>query len=122
MLVWSSTSDGYSQFSDAINPNYIAAGGGLGLAVYFGLAAFGAPVLLLYGTVKGLGQTMPQFVVTQFLGALFGRYVMARKFGAERWRQYALVLFAGFGCGTGLIMMFATGIKFLSSSVYQLAF
>ena len=94
----------------------------LGLITYMGLAAFGLPVLLLYGTVKGLGQSMPQMVVTQMIGALFGRYVMAKKFGPDRWRQYSVVLFAGFSCGVGLVMMFATGIKFLSSSVFQLVY
>lgn len=121
-LVWSSTNEGYSPFMEAINPAYIGAGLGLGLLIYMSLAFFGLPVLLLYGTVKGLNQTMPQFVVTQMAGALFGRYVMAKKFGPDRWRQYAVVLFAGFSCGVGLVMMFATGIKFLSSSVYQLAY
>ena len=72
--------------------------------------------------MKGLGQTMPQFVVTQMAGAIFGRYVMARIFGADRWRHYALVLAAGFACGTGLIMMFATGVRFLASAVFKLQY
>ena len=121
-LIFSSTNDGYSPFLEAINFNYIAAGGILGLITYFGLAAFGLPVLLLYGTVKGLGQSIPQFTVTQMLGALFGRYVMARKFGAERWRQYAVVLYAGFACGYGLIMMLSSGVRFLSSAVIDLPY
>lgn len=122
LLVWSSTSAGYSPFMDAIHWQYIAAGAGAGLLVYLGLGAFGLPLLLLYGTVKGLGQTMPQFVVTQMAGALFGRFVMEKRFGTHMWRQYALVLFAGFNCGAGLIMMFATGVKFLASSVFQLPY
>jgi hypothetical protein len=122
LLVWSSTSAGYSPFMDAIHWEYIAAGAGAGLLVYTGLGAFGLPLLLLYGTVKGLGQTMPQFVVTQMAGALFGRFVMEKRFGVYMWRQYALVLFAGFNCGAGLIMMFSTGVRFLASSVFQLPY
>ena len=76
---------------------------------YAGLASFGLPVLLLYGVVKGLGGSMPQFLLTQFAGALFGRYVMARRFGDQRWREYAVVLYAGYACGAGLLMMLATG-------------
>ena len=121
-LVWSSTNTGYSPFMDAIKPGVIAVGTGLGVVTYMTMAAFGWPVMLLYGTVKGLGQTMPQFLITQMAGAMFGRYVMAPKFGADRWREYSVVLFAGFGCGMGLVMMFATGIRFLASSVYQLAY
>ncbi len=122
ILIWTSTMGGYSPFMDAINGFYIAAGGVMGLVVYTTLSAFGLPMLLLYGTVKGLGQTLPQMVVTQMLGALFGRFVMAKKFGPDRWRQYAIVLSAGFGCGTGLIMMFSTGVRFLASAVYQKPF
>jgi hypothetical protein len=122
MLAYSATSAGFSPFMNAIVWEYIAAGAGAGVLVYVGLGAFGLPLLLLYGTVKGLGQTMPQFVVTQMIGALFGRLVMERRFGVTVWRQYALVLFAGFNCGAGLIMMFATGVKFLASSVFQLPF
>lgn len=122
LLVWSATKAGYSPFMDALKPWVIGTGLGLGVLTYAGLAAFGLPIMLLYGTVKGLGQTMPQFTVTQIAGAVFGRYVMAPRFGAQRWREYAVVLFAGFNCGAGLIMMFSTGIRFLASSVYQLPF
>jgi hypothetical protein len=122
LLVYSSTSAGYSPFMDAFNVTYLAAGGVLGIVTYMVLGFFGLPIMLLYGTVKGLNQTMPQFVITQFAGAIVGRYIMARIFTPERWRQYALVLAAGFACGVGLIMMFATGIKFLSSAVYQLPY
>jgi hypothetical protein len=121
-LIYSSTMSGYSPFSDAIVPSYIIAGGAVGMACYASLSAFGLPVLLLYGVIKGLGGGIPQMLVTQFAGALFGRYVMARRFGEERWRNYALVLVAGYGCGAGLIMMFASGIRFLSAAVFQLSF
>ena len=78
VLAYSATSAGFSPFMNAIVFGYITIGAGAGLGVYIGLAAFGLPMLLLYGTVKGLGQTMPQYVVTQMIGALFGRYVMER--------------------------------------------
>jgi hypothetical protein len=121
-LKMSSTVSGFSPFMEAIHPGYVAAGGVLGLSTYAGLAAFGLPVLLLYGVVKGLGGGLPQYLFTQFLGALFGRYVMARRFGEERWRNYATVLFAGYSCGAGLVMMFAAGVRFLSASVFQLSY
>ena len=51
---------------------------------------------------------MPQFVVTQFAGALFGRYVMARIFtlsvgGITHWSFLLPVALT--------VMMFATGVN-----------
>ncbi len=121
-VVFSSTAGGYSPFLDAIHPELIGAGAAVGLGVYAVLAAFGLPVLLLYGVIKGLGGSIPQMLVIEMLGALFGRYVMAPRFGADNWRQYAPVVFAGYACGAGLIAMFAVGARFLSASVYQLTY
>ena len=91
LLVWSSTLPGTARSWTPLT-DLSSAGGILGLLTYMTLGFFGLPIMLLYGTVKGLNQTMPQFVITQFAGAMFGRYVMARIFTPERWRQYALVL------------------------------
>jgi hypothetical protein len=122
MLIYSSTASGYSPFMDALHWEYIATGAGLGVLTYACMAGFGLPILLMYGTVKGLGQSIPQTVVTQFAGALIGRYLLARRFGDQQWRQYALVLFTGYNCGAGLVMMAATGIRFLASAVYKLPY
>ena len=74
------------------------------------------------GVVKGLGQSISQTLITELAGALFGRYVMAKRFGSARWRQISMVLLAGYGCGSGLVMMFAVGVKFLSAAVFQLPY
>ncbi|MBA3847642.1 MAG: peptide transporter, partial [Planctomycetes bacterium] len=121
-LAWSATISGFSPFLAALDPFIIGAGCILGLVSYAALAAFGLPVLLVYGVVKGLGGSPPQSMILMFLGALFGRYVMAKRFGEEPWRQYAPVLAAGYACGAGLIMMVAVGFKFLSASVFQLPY
>jgi hypothetical protein len=121
-LVYSSTVSGFSPFMESLHPAYIAAGGLLGLGSYAGLASLGMPVLLLYGLVKGLGGSIPQPLVTQFAGAVLGRFALARHFGEDRWRQYAPVLFAGYACGAGLITMFSVGIRFLTSAVFQLPY
>ncbi len=119
VLKFTATTAGYSPFMGALHWEYITIGLGAGLVTYFGLAFFGLPVLLLYGTVKGLGQSIPQHVLIQFCGAMFGRLVMEKKFGRQRWKQYALVLFPGFTCGMGLVMMASTGVKFLQSAIFQ---
>ncbi|MBA3684998.1 MAG: peptide transporter [Planctomycetes bacterium] len=121
-LILSSTQTGFSPFLAALKPAVIAAGGVTGMLSYAALSAFGLPVLLIYGVVKGLGGSIPQALIVQFAGALFGRFVMAKRFGPDRWRQFAPVLLAGYGCGAGLIMMFAVGIKFLSASIFQLPY
>jgi hypothetical protein len=121
-LAWSATISGFSPFIAALNLKVIGAGCAIGLVAYMGLAAFGLPVLLVYGVVKGLGGSPPQSMILMFLGALFGRYVLAKRFGEEPWRQYAPVLAAGYSCGAGLIVMVAVGIKFLSASVFQLPY
>ncbi len=121
-LVYTATTGGFSPFMEAVKPGIIAAGGVIGVATYAGLSAFGLPVLLLYGVVKGLGGSIPQYLLLQLVGALFGRYVLERRFGSERWRGYAPVLFAGYSCGAGLATAFAVGVKFLSASVFQLSF
>lgn len=120
-LIWSSTLSGFSPFIAALNPTFMIAGGVVGIATYAGLASFGLPVLLVYGVVKGLGQG-PHGLITQLFGALFGRYVMAKRFGEDRWRQYAPVVLAGYLCGAGLVMMFVVGIKFLSAAIFQLPY
>src|SRR5207249_556371 len=111
-LVLSSTVSGFSPFIAALNGKVIASGAFTGVVAYSGLAFFSLPVLLIYGVIQGLGQAIPQSIVTQFAGALFGRYVMAPRFGVDRWRNFAPVLFAGYACGAGLIMMFSVGIRF----------
>ena len=121
-LKYSSTVSGFSPFMSAINPWVIAAGGGVGIATYGVLSALSMPILLVYGVVKGLGQSLPQALILEFLGALFGRYVLAKRFGEDRWRQYAPIVLAGYMCGAGLIMMFSVGIKFLSASIFQLPY
>ena len=82
------------------------------------IAGFGLPVLLVYGIIRGLDQATPDVILPQFIGALLGRYYFAKRFG-EKWPQYSVVFFAGYGCGVGLIMMLSLGIVFMSKSVFQ---
>jgi hypothetical protein len=120
-LLYSSTMGGYSQFHEAFRPDYIGIGLVAGLLVFAALKFAGAPVLLLYGAVMGLNQTMPHVVIPQLVGALLGRYYFQKKFG-KQWRQYVPVLTAGYFCGAGLITIFCVGVMFLSKSVFKLPY
>jgi hypothetical protein len=122
-LIYSSTMPGgeHGQFATAFNWNYILAGLGIALLLYGGFARFGLPVLLFYGVVRGLDQTSPHVIIPQFIGALIGRYYFEKKFG-ENWKPYIVVFFAGYACGTGLVMMLSLGVVFMSKAVLQLQY
>jgi len=81
----------------------------------------GAPVMLTYGVVRGLGQSMPHAIIPQFIGALIGRYYFQKRLGLK-WRQYIPVVAAGFACGMGLITTVGVGITFLNKAVISLPY
>lgn len=86
------------------------------LALFVGFGYAGISTQYIYG---GLGAMngYPHTVVMIFLGACLGRFVFAKKFGQERWQNFAPILAVGFGAGMGLIGMFAIAINFLWVSV-----
>ncbi len=107
-----------SAFKQAFKVEYLSAGFLIAVFLFASLRFFGAPILLVYGLIRGLDQAAPHVIIPQFIGALLGRYYFAKKFG-DMWRHYIIVFFAGFSCGTGLIMMMALGLVFISKSVFQ---
>ncbi len=121
LLMQSSTLEGNSLFYQALNSFTVFSGMGLGLLTYALLSFFGLPVLLVYGIVRGLGQSTPHGLILEVLGAFLGRFFFLKRYG-KQWRQYAPVLLAGFSCGMGLMGMFAMGftliLKSLSSSSF----
>jgi hypothetical protein len=121
LLMQTSTLEGNSLFYQALNGLYVLSGVGLGVLAYTILSIFGLPVLLIYGVVRGLGQTSPHGHLLELLGALLGRFFFYKRFGAM-WRQYAPVLLAGFSCGMGLTGMFAMGLALILKSLGRLAY
>ena len=120
-IMYTATLGRYSQFQETFNWWYLMVGAGFGTLLFFVLWALHLPILLVYGVVRGLGQTMPHGVIPQFIGALIGKFYFQRKLGLT-WRQYIPVVAAGFGCGMGLITVLAVGINFLAKSVIKLPF
>jgi hypothetical protein len=108
-------------FEEAWKPLYFFCGGGFGVALFTLMASMGAPLMLTYGVVRGLGQTMPHAIIFQFTGALIGHFYFKKRLKLK-WRQYIPVVGAGFGCGMGLITTMGVGITFLSKSVIKLPF
>ena len=121
LLMQTSTLEGDSLFYQALNGNFVGAGLVFGLGTYMLLAVFGLPVLLIYGVVRGLGQSTPHGMILELLGALVGRFYFYKRYGAM-WRQYAPVLLAGFSCGMGLAGMFAMGCTLILKSLGRLAY
>jgi len=121
LLMQSSTLEGNAAFYQALNFVYVAAGVGLGVITYAILTLFGLPIMLVYGMVRGLGQTLPHGHILEVAGALLGRFFFLKRYGAM-WRQYAPVLLAGFSCGMGLTGMFAMGVTLILKSLGRLAY
>ncbi len=121
LLMQTSTLEGNSLFFQALSGWYVGAGTLLGLVTYFLLSVFGLPVLLVYGIVRGLGQSTPHGLILEVAGALIGRYYFFKRYGAM-WRQYAPVLLAGFSCGMGLMGMFSMGATLILKSLGRLAY
>jgi hypothetical protein len=119
-IVYSSTlpQGAGGDFARAFHPGFLILAMVIALLMYVGLARLGLPVLLFYGIVRGMDQSVPYAILPQFVGALLGRYYFAKKFG-ENWKLYIVVFFAGYTCGVGLIMMLSLGLVFISKSVFQ---
>ncbi len=121
LLMQTSTLEGNSLFYQALDWIYVLAGMGLGVVTYAILIMLGLPILLVYGMVRGLGQSTPHGLILEVVGALLGRFFFMKRYGAM-WRQYAPVLLAGFACGMGLTGMFAMGITLILKSLGRLAY
>ncbi|MFZ5571448.1 MAG: peptide transporter [Thermodesulfobacteriota bacterium] len=121
LLMQTSTLEGNSLFLQSLTGNYVLAGLGFGLLAYLLLNLMGLPVLLIYGIIRGLGQTTPHGMLLEVVGAFLGRFFFLKRYGAM-WRQYAPVLLAGFSCGMGLSGMFAMGFALIVKSLTRMAY
>ena len=120
-IIFSSTLGEYSIFEEAFKPKYLFFGVFFGVFLFGGMRLVAAPIMLTYGVVRGLGQSMPHAIIPQFIGALIGRYYFQKRLGLK-WRQYIPVVAAGFACGMGLITTVGVGITFLHKSVITLPY
>jgi hypothetical protein len=120
-IMFTATLGEFSIFEEAFNALFITIGTVFGALLFWVMSIVGAPVMLTYGVVRGLGQTMPHSVIPQFIGALLGRYYFQKRLGLK-WRQYIPVVSAGFACGMGLVTTVGVGITFLSKAALPLPF
>lgn len=120
-IIMTSTLGRFSQFEETFHWQYLVAGAGFGTVLFFVLYSMKLPIMLIYGMVAGLNLTTPHSVITQFIGALIGRYYFQRRMGLT-WRQYIPVVTAGFGCGVGLVTVFSVGFTFLTKAVITIPY
>jgi hypothetical protein len=121
LLMQTSTLEGNSLFFQALKGSYVLSGLGFGLVTYMVLFLFGLPIMLVYGVVRGLGQSTPHGLILEVIGAFLGRFFFLKRYG-KMWRQYAPVLLAGFSCGMGLTGMFAMGVTLILKSLGKLVY
>ena len=120
-IMMTATLGRFSQFKETFNWSYLGLGTLFGTGMFFILWTFKLPIMLIYGMVGGLNQTMPHGVIPQFIGALIGKFYFQKRLGLK-WRQYIPVVTAGFGCGVGLISILSIGLNFLAKAVIKIPY
>ncbi len=121
-LTASSTLEGSSPFMEALKFDVIAYGAAAGIASFAFLSFLGLPTLLVYGIVRGLNQTTPGGLIFEIIGALIGRWYLQRRFGHKKYKQYVMVIMAGFSAGVGLIGMGSVAIALIVKSTTTLGY
>jgi len=99
----------------------IASGFGIA-AISWGAVMIGkGPLTLFYGLVSGFSG-FPTGTYLMFAGAMLNQFYFFPKFGQQRWRRYAPVLLAGYGCGMGLIAMTSIAVSLVMKSISSVVF
>jgi len=120
-LLYSSTMGEFSPFEQAFSLTKVGAGFGIAMCVAWGLSALNVPIMLFYGVIRGLGQSLPHVILVQFVGACVGRFYFQKRFGTD-WRKIIPILSAGYMVGAGLVSMVAVGIVFLFKATTTLPY
>jgi len=116
------TSEGSSAFLEAIKPQVIGSGLGAGLLGFIVLGLLRLPTFLIFGAVRGLGQTTPGHILPEMIGALIGRIYLERKFGHQVYKRNISVLLAGFMAGVGLVGMGSVAVAMIVKSSTGMGF
>ncbi len=117
-LFMTATTENPELFLSAIDWRYITTGGVFTAVLFAILARVGAPLMFVYGMIRGMGAT-PDIILPELFGALLGRYYFLKRYGRQNWRNYAPVLAAGYSCGMGLISMVSIAIALIAKSISQ---
>lgn len=121
-LTVSATSEGTSPFLEALKPEHVGLGLGLGLLSFLLLGLLHLPTFLIFGAVRGLGQTSPGGIIFEMAGALIGRFYLQKKFGHQNYKRYVMTVFFGYGAGVGLVAMASVAIALIAKSTTTLGY
>jgi hypothetical protein len=107
---------GESEFMRAIHPSLIAGGFFGSVLLFVGTSVAGIPAAFYYGIFRGLGQ-LPHTMMLELVGAVLARFVLERRFGKERVRSAAPIIFAGYLTGVGLVGMATIALRLIKGAV-----
>jgi len=118
IMVSATTGDGLveTMFDKAFKPAVIGMGAMTTTSLFLLLRAFGAPIMFVYGFVRGIGHHCHPFVL-EIVGALIARFYLHRKFGRQRVLRVLPVLMAGYLVGQGLVGMACVAITLISKAI-----
>ncbi|MCM8785836.1 MAG: OPT/YSL family transporter [Candidatus Omnitrophica bacterium] len=104
----------------AIKAKYILSSTFISFIIYGLFSILKIPLGTFYGIVGGI-TTLPHYAFPMFIGALFGRFYMAKKIGPN-WRRYTPIILAGYSCGMGLVGMISIAIALIAKTIFQIIY
>ncbi|MBT7304270.1 MAG: peptide transporter [Victivallales bacterium] len=119
LIMWSATTgDGLveTMFDKAFKPWFLAIGTSATCIMFFVLRSFGAPIMFVYGFVRGIGRGCHVFVL-EIIGALVARLYLNKKYGRERMLRVLPVIMAGYLVGEGLVGMACVAVTLISKAI-----
>jgi hypothetical protein len=112
----SSMQEGQSLMLESLKPSLILTGVAGVLTLFAGFSIAGISTQFIYGGIGAIN-SYPHMTIMIFIGACLGRFILAPKFGKDKWQNFAPILAVGFGVGVGLIGMVSIAINFLWVSI-----
>jgi hypothetical protein len=108
--------EGQSLMLESLKPSLILTGVAGVLTLFAGFSIAGISTQFIYGGIGAIN-SYPHMTIMIFIGACLGRFILAPKFGKDKWQNFAPILAVGFGVGVGLIGMVSIAINFLWVSI-----
>ena len=118
IMVSATTGDGLveTMFEKAFKPYVLGAGTFVTVTMFCILRRFGAPIMFVYGFVRGIGHSCHGFIL-EIIGALIARFYLHKKYGRKRVLSILPVVMAGYMVGEGLVGMACVAITLISKAI-----
>jgi len=110
-----------SEFMKAIHPGVIATGFAGTTLAFVLLSAFGLPIMLIYGFIRGIG-TLPHSMMLEIVGVFLGRFYFQKKFGRQNFLRMAPTILAGYFTGVGLMAMATISLNLIKEAIVSTPF